>query len=62
MKIGKAYGIPSFSVTQLDDLALVRNELDKAGPAIFEVFLDVDQEFEPRAALTPFAGWQNSNA
>jgi acetolactate synthase-1/2/3 large subunit len=47
-KIGNAYGIPSFSVTHIDDLALIQRELDKSGPALFDVFLDVAQEFEPR--------------
>ena len=46
--IGTAYGIPSFPVTHLDDLALIQRELDKPGPTLFNVFLDVTQEFEPR--------------
>lgn len=63
VKIGKAYGIPSFSITQLEDLALIRNELNKVGPAIFEVFLDVDQEFEPRlrSRLSPDGKIQTPN-
>jgi acetolactate synthase-1/2/3 large subunit len=48
VKLGNAYGIPSFPVTCLDDLALIRRELEKPGPTIFDVFLDVAQEFEPR--------------
>ncbi len=47
-RIGNAYGIPSFSVTRMDDLALVQQELDKPGPTLFDVALDVAQEFEPR--------------
>jgi acetolactate synthase I/II/III large subunit len=48
VKIGNAYGIPSFPVTHIDDLALIQRELDKPGPTLFDVTLDVAQEFEPR--------------
>jgi acetolactate synthase-1/2/3 large subunit len=48
VKLGNAYGIPSFPITCLDDLALIQRELEKPGPTIFDVFLDVAQEFEPR--------------
>ncbi len=48
VKVGTAYGIPSFPITRMDDLALIQQELDKPGPAIFDVLLDVAQEFEPR--------------
>jgi acetolactate synthase-1/2/3 large subunit len=48
VKVGTAYGIPSFPVTRMDDLALIQQKLDEPGPAIFDVFLDVAQEFEPR--------------
>ena len=48
VKVGTAYGIPSFAITQLSDFALIQQELDKPGPTIFEVLLDVAQEFEPR--------------
>ena len=48
VKIGKAYGIPSFCITKLDDFSVIQSELDKPGPTIFDVFLDVAQEFEPR--------------
>jgi len=47
-KISNAYGIPSFSIKHIDDVALIHRELDKPGPALFDVFLDVAQEFEPR--------------
>jgi acetolactate synthase-1/2/3 large subunit len=47
-RIGAAYGIASFSITHIDELALIQRELDKPGPALFDVFLDVAQEFEPR--------------
>ncbi len=48
VKVGCAYGIPSFPIRQLDDFALIQRELSKPGPTIFDVFLDVAQEFEPR--------------
>ncbi len=48
VKIGNAYGIRSFPITKIDDLNLIQQELDKPGPALFDVFLDVAQEFEPR--------------
>ena len=48
MKVGQAYGIPSFTVASVDDLEMVRRELDKPGPTLFDVQLDVAQEFEPR--------------
>jgi acetolactate synthase-1/2/3 large subunit len=48
VKLGNAYGIPSFPINCLNDLAIIQRELDKPGPTIFDVFLDVSQEFEPR--------------
>jgi acetolactate synthase I/II/III large subunit len=48
VKVGAAYGIPSFPVVSIEDLKMVAAELEKPGPALFEVFLDVAQEFEPR--------------
>jgi acetolactate synthase-1/2/3 large subunit len=48
VKVGSAYGIPSFPITCINDLQIIQRELDKPGPTIFEVFLDVAQEFEPR--------------
>ncbi len=48
VKLGNAYGIPSFPITCLEGLALIQRELEKPGPTIFDVFLDVAQEFEPR--------------
>ena len=47
-RIGEAYGIPSFSIEKAGDLELVRRELDKPGPTLFDVALDPAQEFEPR--------------
>ncbi len=48
MKVGAAYGIPSFAVETMSDLEMVRAELAKPGPSLFDVQLDVAQEFEPR--------------
>ena len=48
LKVGAAYGIPSFAVETLSDLEVVKAELAKPGPALFDVQLDVAQEFEPR--------------
>ncbi len=48
IKIGNAYGIPTHSIAHVDDLALMQRELDKPGPTLFDVSLDVAQEFEPR--------------
>ena len=48
VKLGTAYGIPSFPVRTIADLAMIAEEMSKPGPSIFEVFLDVAQEFEPR--------------
>jgi acetolactate synthase-1/2/3 large subunit len=48
LKVGAAYGIPSFAVERLSDLETVKAELAKPGPTLFDVQLDVAQEFEPR--------------
>jgi len=48
LKVGAAYGIPSFAVDRLSDLEMVKAELAKPGPSLFDVQLDVAQEFEPR--------------
>ena len=47
-RVGEAYGIPSFTISNIDDLATVRRELETKGPTIFDVYLDPAQEFEPR--------------
>jgi acetolactate synthase-1/2/3 large subunit len=47
-RIGEAYGIPSFSITNIADLDIVRRELETDGPTLFDVALDPSQEFEPR--------------
>jgi acetolactate synthase-1/2/3 large subunit len=48
LKVGAAYGIPSFAVEKLADLEMVKAELARPGPSLFDVQLDVVQEFEPR--------------
>ena len=48
LKVGAAYGIPSFAVEKLSDLEMVKAELAKPGPSLFDVQFDVAQEFEPR--------------
>jgi len=39
---------PTGRAVGLDGLGLIQRELEKPGPTIFDVFLDVAQEFEPR--------------
>ena len=39
-KIGEAYGLPSFRIETVADLEVVRGELEKPGPALFDVSLD----------------------
>lgn len=48
LKVGEAYGLPSFTIKTADDLEIVRRELDAPGPTLFDVYLDPAQEFEPR--------------
>ena len=48
LKVGAAYGIPSFPVEKISDLEMVKAELGKPGPSLFDVQFDVAQEFEPR--------------
>jgi acetolactate synthase-1/2/3 large subunit len=48
VKIGVAYGIPSFTIEKISDLDIVKRELESEGPTLFEVQLDPEQEFEPR--------------
>jgi len=47
-KIGAAYGIPSFSIEKIADMDVVKREIESDGPALFDVHLDPEQEFEPR--------------
>jgi acetolactate synthase-1/2/3 large subunit len=48
VEVGAAYGIPSFTIEKVADLEIIQRELDKPGPALFDVHLDQAQEFEPR--------------
>lgn len=48
VKLAQAYGIPGFDLHSLNDLPLVREEMDRPGPSLIEVHLDVKQGFEPR--------------
>ncbi|MEO6816817.1 MAG: thiamine pyrophosphate-binding protein [Edaphobacter sp.] len=48
LKVGAAYGIPSFLVEKRSDLDMVKEELSKPGPSLFDVQLNIAQEFEPR--------------
>jgi acetolactate synthase-1/2/3 large subunit len=47
-RIGEAYGIPSFTISKANDLAIIQRELHSQGPTLFDVHLDPAQEFEPR--------------
>ncbi len=48
VKIASAYGIPSWSITKECDFETIKRELDRPGPALFDVQLDPSQGFEPR--------------
>lgn len=48
VRVGCAYGIPSVRVDRAASLPQVRDALDRTGPALIEVMLDPEQEFEPR--------------
>ena len=48
VRLGNAYGIPSFRIEKADDLKIIELELEKPGPILFDVYLDAKQEFEPR--------------
>lgn len=47
-KVAKAYGLPAFTIEKYDDLEVLKRELEKPGPALFDVHLDSSQGFEPR--------------
>lgn len=48
VRLGAAYGIPSFTLEKAADFSILERELEKPGPALFDVHLDVNQGFEPR--------------
>jgi acetolactate synthase I/II/III large subunit len=47
-QLGEAYGIPSFTISTVEDLDIVTRELGTSGPTVFDVHLNPAQEFEPR--------------
>jgi len=49
VKVACAYGIPSVRVDRESQLALVAQALAAEGPALIDVVLDPQQEFEPRS-------------
>jgi acetolactate synthase-1/2/3 large subunit len=49
VKVGCAYGIPSMRVDRIADMTRVAAALEQPGPALIDVMLDPQQEFEPRS-------------
>jgi len=49
VKVACAYGIPAVRVDRASALPSVREALDQPGPALVDVVLDPEQEFEPRS-------------
>jgi len=49
VKVASAYGIPAVRVDRVGELSRVREALGQPGPALIEIVLDPDQEFEPRS-------------
>ncbi len=50
-KLAWAYGIPYLSVHHNNDLdQAVEETLAKKGPVICEIFVDIEQNFEPKSA------------
>jgi acetolactate synthase-1/2/3 large subunit len=49
VKVGNAYGIPSVRVDRVAEMDKVRAAMENSGPALIEVMLDPQQEFEPRS-------------
>lgn len=47
-KIGKAYGIPSFTISKYDFQQQIDEVLSTKGPVLCNVILDTDQPFEPK--------------
>jgi acetolactate synthase-1/2/3 large subunit len=48
VKVGGAYGLPSFRIERVDLEAAIRRALETPGPVLAEVMLDPAQSFEPR--------------
>lgn len=49
VKVGCAYGIPSFRVDRDSQLSQIDQALAAGGPSLIDVVLDPSQEFEPRS-------------
>ena len=49
VKVGCAYGTPSMRVDRIADMTRVAAALAQPGPALIDVMLDSQQEFEPRS-------------
>jgi acetolactate synthase-1/2/3 large subunit len=49
VKVGCAYGIPSIRIDRHSQLDQIDRALDAEGPALIDVVLDANQEFEPRS-------------
>jgi acetolactate synthase-1/2/3 large subunit len=49
VKVANAYGIPGIRIDRVSDMDKVRAALESKGPALIEVMLDPQQEFEPRS-------------
>ncbi|HVJ06289.1 MAG TPA: thiamine pyrophosphate-binding protein [Candidatus Saccharimonadales bacterium] len=49
VKVGNAYGLPSIRVDCATGMDKVQSALDTPGPALIEIMLDPEQEFEPRS-------------
>ena len=49
VKVACAYGIPAVRVDRVSVLPRVLKALDRPGPALVDVVLDPEQEFEPRS-------------
>ena len=50
VKIGEAYGIPSMRIQSLESMSAVDEMLAAPGPALIEVMVNPDQQFEPRSS------------
>lgn len=49
VKVASAYGIPSVRVERAAEMDRIQEVLESSGPALIEVMLDPQQEFEPRS-------------
>jgi acetolactate synthase-1/2/3 large subunit len=49
VKVGEAYGITSVRVERATEMDRVQAALEADGPALIEIMLDPQQEFEPRS-------------